>query len=246
LWSLKSWRDDICQQYSSIRGKLLDEHADGYILSGLCGLEASWDGCGSWDSVFGPDTVVNSIEIACDGMVYVATDHGLLRSPDGLGDFECVIEGEISPYALVAGYDGILFVGTGEGLLRTMDRGESWDTVVDTSYVNTVAFDSLGNVYAGIEGCVLFSADWGDSWEKIYFGGFNESPKTLLGSPCGRVLALTNHRKIYLMESGDTRWKLLDSSMPMHADFMTGDDGNIYIYDYQIFRYSIPLPDIRL
>ncbi|HSG26913.1 MAG TPA: hypothetical protein VLA34_00435, partial [Candidatus Krumholzibacterium sp.] len=112
LWSLKSWRDDICQQYSDIRGKLIDEHDGGYILSGMCGLKASWDGCGSWDSVFGPDTVVNSIEIACDGMVYVATDHGLLRSPDGLRDFECVIEGEISPYALVAGYDGALFVGT--------------------------------------------------------------------------------------------------------------------------------------
>ncbi len=162
--------------------------------------------------------------------IYYSTDHGI-----SWGDISSNLpEGEVGSLALHK--DGYLFARVfGYGIFRSSDNGQNWLNVC--SYGGTkVEIHSDGTVFANAGCDVIYSYNFGDSWEG-YSG---------VGVTCGSVMdiALGNAGVIYvkrgsgywdcdvLWRSADhgQTWTSISPDMSPIADIAPGPANDLYLW----------------
>ncbi|MBU8922891.1 MAG: hypothetical protein KOO63_13830, partial [Bacteroidales bacterium] len=242
MWTyIWTYMDGGCWQDSHPNSVLTGLCPDGDILVSYCGLTRIPGEGGPGYRMMGEDTLVISIEIDPAGMIFLATDNGVMRSMDYGDSWETILPELTNVLELEANADSTVYIATENGLLISEDYGSTWETLIDSTVVNSITSDSDGSIYAGVEGGIMFSADRGRNWEMIRFEGYLETPRTLEMSSGGRVVALTNYRRLYLIEKGCADHRVIFSELPSGISILIGEDGYLYYFVSQIFRYSVPV-----
>ncbi|MCK4538298.1 MAG: hypothetical protein KAV42_05820 [Candidatus Krumholzibacteria bacterium] len=214
---------------------------DGDILFSMCGLTRVPGEGGPGFHIMGEDTLVVSIEVDPAGMIFLATVNGVMRSLDNGGSWETVLPEQTKVLELEANVDSTVYLATENGLMISEDYGSTWETRIDSLVITAITSDSDGMIYAGVEGGIMFSVDRGRNWEMIWLDGYLETPRTLEMSSGGRVVALTSHRKLYLIEKGCADYRVIFSELPQDIRILIGEDGYLYYFERQIFRFSVPV-----
>jgi photosystem II stability/assembly factor-like uncharacterized protein len=155
--------------------------ADGIVLVGTedRGLYRSDDGGRTWRAVIDAsdarflsrEACVNSISIAPDGKIALATDEGLLVSEDGGHTWRDSQSGPDYPYVVVAAQEGFLSGAYDQGVYRSRD-GEAWQPsnqgLVAHLPPMTCFSDDFEHdrcmVMASMEGTIVRSEDGGQEW----------------------------------------------------------------------------------
>ncbi len=176
------------------------EKEPGSSAVGGARIYKSSNGGSTWSAVFsspGEHVCVTALAVDGGGIVYAGTlGHGVLFSANGGLSWTPCNSGltGLKVQTLVA-HGSIIYSGTeGEGIFRLVPSqvaGPSWSPVntgLPDLFVNALALDALGTVYAGTNGGVFFTNNGGASWNEYGFG---------LAGWCVNSLAIDGSGQVY-------------------------------------------------
>jgi len=120
-----------------------------------------------------------SLAINSDDVIYAALGDGLFRSLDNgenwaRVDFDLGIGGPFTS-VVINSSDDIFVAGRGFGggtVIRSTDNGENWADIASLGFnIETFAFNSSGDIFAGTAGAGIFrSTNNGDNWMQVNDG----------------------------------------------------------------------------
>lgn len=110
---------------------------------------------------------------------------------------------------------GTIFAGTNfTGVYRSSDHGETWNvTGLDHGYINALAINQMGNIFAGSDSGIYVSTDDGANWNDSDSGLTNRYVHALLVDSLGNVFAGSNDGVFYSTDDGGY-WQQCNSSVP--------------------------------
>ena len=163
------------------------------------------------------------------GVVYKSTDNGNNWDSTNYMSYGEWDSGLISSLAINS--DGNIFMGSQFAIFRSSDEGENWFKTINgitnnITKVNSIVFNSSGDVYAGIQyggglaGYIYKSTDNGDNWNITgftYGGVFN-----LAINSKDHILAVT-FKGLYQSSDGGDNWINLGDSV------LTGYNSAYYV-----------------
>ncbi|MGB2958257.1 MAG: LamG-like jellyroll fold domain-containing protein, partial [Bacteroidota bacterium] len=212
-----SWSQVSPMQFYSILMK-----PNGYIFGGTTGqgVQRSTDGGTSWGSVntgFAEDTAF-SLAMAPNGDVFAGGGEGkVFRSTNDGGNWSQLaysMAGE-EVFAFTFKNPGYIFVGTyGAGVFRSTDDGASWSQMnagLTDLYVQSLARNAYGHVFAGTNGGVFRTTDNGANWTKLNYSWSSLVHVVSINSQ-GELYA-TSESGVYMSTDYGTSWTQVNGGL---------------------------------
>ena len=167
-----------------------------------------WQLAGNTSTTYGIRPIVTN----ANGDIFLGTSsdiygNGIFRSTDGGNSWTQTGLTDLFIWDVLIDASGNIFAGTmNEGVFRSTDNGDSW-TQINTGFIpqdntiNSLAINSIGEIYAGATNAIYVSTNSGDVWTPInspnYNGFFpleiNAENDLFLGASGGRLFRSTNN-----------------------------------------------------
>jgi photosystem II stability/assembly factor-like uncharacterized protein len=177
----------------------------------------------NWTQLFPDSTQIffKYIAITSSDTLFIGTENGVLRSADNGLSFEKT-GFESSVYRIFISPSDDIFIDD-HTLYRSVNNGNNW-TAVDTGLtntgINTMAFDSHGQVYAGTaasNGGVFKSLDNCDHWTVTDFSFKEDMDSVVTASACDsadNVIFGTFNLGIFFMKSDGSNLTAINDGIP--------------------------------
>ncbi len=175
------------------------------ILAGSdVGTFHSMDNGGSWSELLG--LVTDAFAVDSAGNIYAGTeDNGIYRSTDNGATWKAADSSYNWVYALTINKNGDIIAGClVEGIYVSTDGGSHWETRnngLTNLWVQSLAVDINGDVFAGTGGGAFRSTDYGNNWTAIDVGledstinciAVNENGSVYCGTETGLYTSTNN------------------------------------------------------
>lgn len=198
---------------------------EGVLIGGTdgSGIVRSTDNGTTWQSANSGISESNVPALAMDrqGNLYAGSwDGGIYRSTNNGQSWTSVftIPG-IPVFAFAFESGGLAYAGSyGSGVYLSTDNGSTWSTAnagLSNRYVQSLAMDRAGTLYAGTDGGVFRSTDNGSSWTLIS-SAWSAVVHRMLVSENGTLYAGTS-KGLYWSHDGGNSWTLENSGLT-HTD----------------------------
>ena len=180
-------------------------------------LFKSADGGEHWVELTRPETAAIRRLAIVAGMIYIGTEHGLLRSEDGGHSWQRP-EGPLQDaeiQSLVVHSNGTLYARRETGILyRSSTRGDSWEAINGSGQplptpIGATAFDRVtSTLYFGFNDTIYRSRDDGRTFEQL--PAVKAYVTSLFGEETGRdALYALSGSSIYQYLDDDKQWRLV-------------------------------------
>ena len=124
-------------------------------------------------------------------------------------------------------YDGILVAGTSRGTAISRDKGESWTWIRTEGAVHYTRNIGSTIVELAINGDLVFSEDWGASWQSVNYAP-REGSYVYEIAQIGQYLIMSNNYGIHRSTDHGKNWQLVYPTESMgFFDFLVVD-GKVY------------------
>lgn len=170
----------------------------------------------AWEKTSCPDnSQTNSIAVNSNGDIFAATDNGLFRSLDD-GDNWSNLGVNLGLRLVFIGPADEVFITTNHqgSVLRSTDNGSNWDSIGLTSWQNSLAINSNGDIFAGTDNHGIYrTTDNGQHWEHTMNGLTSDHITSLLINSNQFIFAGTIFGGIFRSADNGESWTQINQGL---------------------------------
>jgi photosystem II stability/assembly factor-like uncharacterized protein len=215
----------------------------GNLFAGtLTGLYKSTDNGQNWNRIINgiSSNYVLTFALNSTGHIFAGTVNGVFKSTDQGNNWNISNCGLTASriIGLVGNPSGSMLAGTEYSeIFRTTDKGDNWvQTNFDKLYLQVMAVNSSGGIYAATLNCMYYSSDNGDTWTPKNNGLSDTTVTTIAFSKSGNILAGTNGGIFRSTDDGNSWVRIRTSAWVYSLAYNTNGDIYAGIYGGEFTR----------
>lgn len=207
---------DSTLAYKLVQSFLVDKQDNIFAGTLSGGLYESTDHGTSWFQTSLTNFGVYSLAVDSAGEIFAGGNGGIYALTDGGASWSQILQKYITVKSLAFGPGGTIFAGTyGSGVYVSSDSDSTWTQMnpgPGNSYVNSLAVDSSGRVFAGTMLGQFVSTDDGQNWVRSGSALEQENVGAIIVSPAGHIFSGASSGIFRSTDSG-TSWARVDSGL---------------------------------